>query len=48
MLTDTQVVYFHTHGFTLIKNPFGEECMRQIHRADNNSDQEKKLAKQFQ
>ena len=54
MLTDTQVLHFHTHGFILIKNPFGEECMQQIHQADN-SDQEKnswpnnfnKLACQF-
>ena len=54
MLTDTQVSHFHTHGFILIKNPFGEKCMQQIDQA-NNSNQGKnswsndfnKLACQF-
>ena len=47
MLTDTQVSHFHTHGFILIKNPFGEKCMQQIDQADNSNQEKNSWSKDF-
>ncbi|MFP6721135.1 MAG: hypothetical protein VCF25_12855 [Candidatus Poribacteria bacterium] len=37
MLTDTQISHFYTHGFILMKNPFGEAYMQQIDQADSSN-----------